>query len=160
MAQSPSSRDALIAGLMEAQRELSTWSLLFHHAVAESAGLHPTDHKCLDLIERFGPLTAGKLATVSGLTTGAITAVVDRLEAHGYVERRRDPKDRRKVILHHVPEVTYARLGPAFQSLGARFAAALAGYDEASLEVIRKYTGQSLEIMRDELARIAKERHP
>src|SRR5438445_9132317 len=81
-------------------RRHSTASVLFHHAVAESLGLGPTDHKCLDLLRERGAMTGSELAAITGLTSGAITGVVARLEQAGYLRREPDPHDRRKQILY------------------------------------------------------------
>src|SRR5829696_866427 len=85
-------------------RRHSTATVLFHHAVAERLGLGPTDHKCLDLLRERGPMTGSALAAITGLTTGAITGVVARLERAGYLRRQPDPTDGRKQILSLVPE--------------------------------------------------------
>lgn len=80
-------------------RRHSTAAVLLHHAVAERLGLGPTDHKCLDLLRAHGAMTGSELAAVTGLTSGAITGVVARLERTGYLRREPDPHDRRKQIL-------------------------------------------------------------
>ena len=80
-------------------RILSTQAIMLHQAVADMLNLDITDYKCMDLIARLGPMTAGKLAELSGLTTGAITGVVDRLDKAGYAKRTDNPKDRRSVII-------------------------------------------------------------
>src|SRR3954469_8861669 len=81
-------------------REISTMTVLFHSRIAEQMGLSGTDHKCLDLVMRASePLTAGQIAQRSGLSTGAVTGVIDRLERRGFVRRIRDPHDRRKVLV-------------------------------------------------------------
>jgi DNA-binding MarR family transcriptional regulator len=80
-------------------RRHSTAAVLFHHAVAERLGLGPTDHKCLDLLREHGTMTGSELAALTGLTTGAITGVVARLESAGYLRREPDPHDGRKQIL-------------------------------------------------------------
>jgi DNA-binding MarR family transcriptional regulator len=85
--------------LGELGQELSNATIAFHEAVAEGLGLHVTDHKALGYLYRHGPLPAGRLAELSGLTTGSATAMIDRLERAGYVKRERDPEDRRKVIV-------------------------------------------------------------
>lgn len=77
----------------------STAVVLFHHAVAERLGLGPTDHKCLDLLRERGAMIGSELAAITGLTTGAITGVVARLERAGYLRREPDPHDRRKQIV-------------------------------------------------------------
>ena len=92
-------RDEVIEAIGEKFREMSTETIMFHQAVADVLGLHITDHKCLDFIHRFGPMPAGRLAELTGLTTGAVTGVIDRLERAGYVRRTNDPKDRRRTIV-------------------------------------------------------------
>jgi DNA-binding MarR family transcriptional regulator len=80
-------------------RRHSTAVVLFHHAVAERLGLGPTDHKCIDLLRDRGPMAGSDLAAITGLTSGAITGVVARLERAGYLRREQDPLDGRKQIL-------------------------------------------------------------
>src|SRR5271154_1800305 len=87
-----------------AGRRLSCETIMFHQSVADRLGLNVTDHKCLDFLLLHGASTAGELAQRSALTTGAITAVLDRLEKAGYVLREADPTDRRRVIVHPVHE--------------------------------------------------------
>src|SRR5258706_11254106 len=89
----------LIAALGMAGRELSAHTVMFHTAVAERLRLGLTDHKAFDFILRHGPVTAGQLAEITGLTTGAVTGVIDRLEKTGYVERGRHSADRRKGLV-------------------------------------------------------------
>jgi len=71
----------------------------FHDAVAGYLRLNRTDVRCLDLLDQRGTQTAGELSETTGLTTGAVTAMLDRLERAGYVRRLRDPGDRRKVLV-------------------------------------------------------------
>ena len=68
-------------------------------AVAEWLGVNRTDVICLDILARLGTVPAGRLAEESRLTTGAVTAVLDRLERAGYVRRLADPSDRRRVLV-------------------------------------------------------------
>ncbi len=76
----------------------------FDQAVADAIGLNRTDMRCLDVIQREGPVPAGRLAEETGLTTGAITTVLDRLERGGFARRVRDPGDRRRVLVEVTPE--------------------------------------------------------
>ena len=76
----------------------------FDERLAKKLKLSRTDMRCLDLISRLGPMTAGRLAEESGLTTGAVTFILDRLEQSGMVTRRRDTEDRRRVWVDIVPE--------------------------------------------------------
>jgi len=81
-------------------RRHSTAVVLFHHAVAERLGLGPTDHKCLDLLRERGAMAGSDLCAITGLTSGAITGVVARLERAGHLRREPNPHDGRKQILH------------------------------------------------------------
>ncbi len=92
-------RDEIILSIVERFREMSTQTIMFHQTVADVLGLHITDHKCLDIIYRFGAMPAGRLGELTGLTTGAVTGIIDRLEEAGYVRRTNDPKDRRRIIV-------------------------------------------------------------
>lgn len=78
---------------------------LFDETLAGFLGINRTDGRCVDIIDRFGKVSAGQLANESGLTTGAVTAVIDRLESAGYVRRVRDPIDRRKVWVEITEEM-------------------------------------------------------
>src|SRR5687768_2886836 len=93
-------RPELIAAFDTETRRMGSMATLHNHAVAEAAGLHQTDQECLDLLDWAEPLTAGELARHLGLTSGAVTGLIDRLEAGGWVRRERDPSDRRRVYVH------------------------------------------------------------
>ena len=101
---SPNARDALLQELEEAMRRSSAQGVMYGQAVANMAGISNSDMECMDFLNLEGRVTAGRLAEVTGLTTGAITGVVDRLEKAGYVRRERDESDRRKVFISVVEE--------------------------------------------------------
>ena len=92
-------KDALIGELGEAFRRAQNVNQLFDRAAAERLGVNLTDLFAMDLLHQRGQLTAGELAREMGLTTGAVTAVVDRLQRAGYAERVRDEHDRRRVSI-------------------------------------------------------------
>lgn len=94
-----SNRRKIIAGLMQAGREEMRLAILWGNAAAESMGIHPTDAISVTFLNEVGETTAGELAKVTGLTTGAMTAAIDRLERAGWAVRTVDPRDRRKVIV-------------------------------------------------------------
>jgi DNA-binding MarR family transcriptional regulator len=106
-------------------RRHSTATVLYHHAVAERLGLGPSDHKCLDLLLQYGELTGSRLAAMTGLTTGAVTGVVNRLESANFLRRRPDPTDGRRQLLEPVPErvgevaAVFEENGPALDRLTA-----------------------------------------
>src|ERR671933_2350999 len=91
-----------IRSIVDKFREMSIETIMFHQAVADVLGLHITDHKCLDLLHRFGAMPAGRLGELTGLTTGAVTGIIDRLEKAGYARRTNDPKDRRRTIVEPI----------------------------------------------------------
>lgn len=97
-------------------RRMGSMATLLNHAVADAAGLHQTDHECIDLLDWAGPLTAGELAEHLGLTSGAVTGLIDRLEAGGWVERERDPSDRRRVYVRLSGRTS--ELAPLYEPLG------------------------------------------
>src|SRR5918997_2875361 len=91
--------------------------VLFNQAVADRLGMNPTDLQCLNMLLEAGPVAAGRLAEETGLTTGAVTGVIDRLERAGYAWRERDPKDKRRVAVHPPPGRGRGESGAAFASL-------------------------------------------
>jgi DNA-binding MarR family transcriptional regulator len=80
-------------------REIAGLSSLYSQAVASRLGINVTDLECLRLVSSGSGMTAGTIAKSSNLTTGATTTVIDRLERAGYVERKSDDRDRRKVVV-------------------------------------------------------------
>src|SRR5277367_3987959 len=85
--------------LENAMRKSSAQGTMFAKAVAEQAGISSSDMDCMDFLNMEGRMTAGRLAELTGLTTGAITGVVDRLEKAGFVRRVTDAEDRRRVVI-------------------------------------------------------------
>jgi DNA-binding MarR family transcriptional regulator len=130
--------DDLLRNLVEAGRNHSTSTILFHHVLAERLGLNPTDHKCLDVIIQRGPMTAGQLSELSGLTTGTITAVIDRLVKARFVKRVAAPEDRRKVMLHPTWE-RFDELENLFRDFLEAQSQLLGRYNDDELRVILDY---------------------
>jgi DNA-binding MarR family transcriptional regulator len=120
-------------------REQSALTVMFHTKVAARMGLSATDEKCIDLAMRAeGPITAGRLAELSGLSTGAVTGVIDRLERAGFVRRVRDPHDRRKVLV----EVTVGdveKFGQLFEEARQSLIEVLGHFGDDELQVIERY---------------------
>ena len=147
MSRDRSVRTELVERLLLAGRALSAATIMFHQAVADRLGLNPTDHKCADFLWTRGPMTAGELAELTGLTTGAITGVIDRLERGGFVRREDDPGDRRRVVVRAVPK-RLRQIGRLFEDVAARMAELSARYTDAELAVILDFMGQSCEVSR------------
>jgi len=97
-------REQIINNLLLSTRKEIRAAILFVNTMSEITGMHSTDIKCLDFLSDVKFATAGELAKITGLTTGAITAVIDRLEKIGFVKREADSKDRRKIIVRIVAE--------------------------------------------------------
>lgn len=130
-------RARLLAAFEAAARDASGQGVIYSQAVAERLGLNATDLECLGLVMR-APVTAGALAEASGLTTGAITGVVDRLEAAGYARRGRDPADRRKVIVSATPRAA-RRVEPLFAPMRDAMAAVMKPYTDDQLALLVDY---------------------
>jgi DNA-binding MarR family transcriptional regulator len=141
-------REELLQSLLWLGRQLSAATIMFHQAVADRFGLNPTDHKCMDLLFTKGPMTAGELADVTGLTTGAITGVIDRLEGVGFVRREDDPNDRRRVIVRVVPR-RHQEVGRLFKHLAAATAALSTRYSDAELATILDFMTRSQEALHE-----------
>ena len=98
------SKNELMGQLIYAARANEAAIDRFDALAAETLDINRTDARCLDILDNEGgSITAGRLAELSGLTTAAITAVIDRLEAKGYVQRVRDESDRRRVLVEATP---------------------------------------------------------
>lgn len=145
----PARRAELSDAVLVAGRSLGNSSSMLLAACADRLGLHSTDWGCVLLLNEAlpEPLTAGQLAELTGLTTGAVTGVLDRLEGAGFVSRARDPGDRRRVVVHLVPE-SMARVGPMFEGLIADLRALHGDYSDEELAVFADILTRSSEIMR------------
>ena len=117
--QNISDRGAILTDLGLAMRRSGTQSSLLGSAVAAQMGISPNDFECLDIVNSEGVVTPGHLAEATGLTTGAITGVIDRLENAGFVGRDADPTDRRRILVRPIAEHTQT-IGRYYQSLQQR----------------------------------------
>ncbi len=127
-------RKEIIQNIVDKFKEMSLEAVMFHQALADELGLYITDHKCMDIIHRFGAMPAGRLGELTGLTTGAITGMIDRLEKAGYVRRTNDPKDRRKTIVEPVRNMKLERkIEMTFRPLHERMHRVLSFYSDNEL---------------------------
>jgi DNA-binding MarR family transcriptional regulator len=128
----------------------------FDNRAAETLGVNLTDLHCLNIVENSGGITAGALAAEAGLTTGAVTGVVDRLERAGYARRVPDPADRRKVKVE-VTDRFYERAGEIWGPAAADWQAALARrFTNAEVDLITEFLRASNELSRRHLERISR----
>jgi len=149
-----SERAELLAVLTLEFRQMSAATIMFHQAVADRLGLNVTDHKCADILMRGGPMTAGELARHTGLTTGAITGVIDRLERAGFARRAKDPNDRRRVIVEPVWKAVEQQIGPLFESMGRATTELCARYSTRELAVIRDFARRANEMALEETRKL------
>src|SRR3984957_8983274 len=117
----------------------------FDERVAKRLKLSRTDMRCLDLIGRLGPMTAGRLAEESGLTTGAVTFILDRLEEAGMVARRRDTEDRRRVWVEIVP-AAQERLAGLQQPVAEEMRQVAQHFKADELAIVRDFMRQAKEV--------------
>ena len=146
-------RDALLREIETGGRALATAAVLFHTAVAALSGLSGSDQRALDLIERFGPLTAGELAERSGLAPASVTGLLSRLERKGLARRVPNPNDRRSVLV----ELNYeglADMGPHFLELGRSLRQLYDTFDDEQLAAIARFLREAAQIQQDAAARI------
>lgn len=139
------SREELLGTLAQILRKVSAQSVLISDTVAKRVGLNSTDLECLDLLSLAGPTTAGQLAVHTGLTTGAMTAVIDRLERAGFVRRRRDPNDRRRVLVTALPR-SVGRIQPLYAPFSAALSRLHEQYGTAELAVVVDYLSHALAV--------------
>jgi DNA-binding MarR family transcriptional regulator len=134
----PKARVALLQELEEAMRRTSAQGVLFGQTVANVAGISGSDLDCMDFLNLEGRMTAGRLAELTGLTTGAITGVIDRLEKAGFVRRERDEADRRKVFIMIVPE-NVAKIGRLYVPMQEAMHKVWSTYSDAELQLLLRF---------------------
>ena len=154
MSSPPLDRRAIEEALERALRETSGQSVLFSQAVADRVGMNPTDLETLDILTRNGPMTAGRLAEMTGLTTGAITGLVDRLERHGFARREPHPTDRRSVIVKPLSENAERDLGPAYVTMSEAMDELMSRYDDEALATILDFMTRAATITAEQIARL------
>src|ERR687898_1948660 len=148
-------REETIQIIVDRFREVSTETVMFHQTVADELGLYITDHKCMDIIHRFGAMSAGRLGEMTGLTTGAITGMIDRLEKVGYVRRANDPKDRRKTIVEPISNKRLERkIEMIFMPLHERMHKFLSSSSDSELTLLLDVMTNLIEQTREESKRI------
>lgn len=131
----PEKRQAL-AELMRAGRDVHAAIDAVDIAIAEALGVHRNDLRCLNLLEH-GPLAASEIARRTGLSSGAVTALVDRLERAGFVKRQRSETDRRSVYIR-IADEAHPKIADLYRTVGS---AVIANFDEAEPEEIKAAAG-------------------
>ena len=138
-----------IDSVIRSLRRVNLQGSFFGQSVAIRFGLSESDVEALEVLIDTGAATAGRLSDLMGLTTGAVTRVIDRLEQAGYVRRIPDPTDRRRVIVEPVPE-KMAALEALMAGYGEKSASEIGRYSDAELAVINDFLTRMADVTRDE----------
>jgi DNA-binding MarR family transcriptional regulator len=146
-------RQELLAEVGRAVRAHQNVQDAFDEAACEWLGINRSDGRCLDLLDQGGRLTAGQLAQASGLSTGAITTLLDRLERAGYVRRVRDTVDRRRVLVE-LTEEAHRRAEEIWGPIAEDGMGGLARYDDEELVFIRDFLRRGSELLARHLERV------
>jgi DNA-binding MarR family transcriptional regulator len=136
-------------------REYGIGSVLFRHVVGEMLGVNATDMECLGVIFFKGVATPSELAQYTGLSSGATTAMLDRLERSELIARHPNPKDRRSTHIVLVKE-TAAKLAPWFTSLREAQEQIVSRYSEQELEMLADFFTRSVAMWEEERAKLLK----
>src|SRR3954468_18873401 len=140
----------------ELHRDLATAIVTFHEAVARRLGVTAADQRVLGVLGRIGEATPSRLAEATGLTTGAITGIVDRLERAGFARRAPNPADRRSILVFACNEEALGKgMGPIFGALTVEMAALRARYTPRELKAIYAYLGETTDILRAQTRLVA-----
>ncbi len=147
-------KSKLIEELVREFRESGNQDSAFDNLAAQRLGVNDTDLHCLNIIENSGGLTAGELAAEAGLTTGAVTGVIDRLERVGFARRVSDPEDRRRVKVEVTPKF-YARAEKIWGPMARDWSAELSRqFSAEQLELITAFLRRTNEISGRHLDRL------
>ena len=131
-------RDQLLAALRRAVRLFIAGSSLYSQRVADKLALHPTDMQFLNLLDLLGPMTPGALGQCSGLSSGGVTVVLDRLESAGYIRRSSNPSDRRSVVVSLV-EARQKRVTANYDAPQGQFESLIAQFSDQDLATVLRF---------------------
>src|SRR6266404_688700 len=152
---SQETRADLLGELAQEFRQFNGLGASFFRAAAARIGMTVTDMQVMDILDSTGPTTAGQLADLTGLTTGAITGMLNRLEETGLVRRERDPNDGRRVIVRlERGKDEMHKIGPIFDSLGKAWDELASDYDDEQIAFLLEFLKRSNAMSRKEIIRL------
>ncbi|PRB42324.1 MarR family transcriptional regulator [Arthrobacter sp. MYb23] len=149
-------RKALLEAVFASGRELSTAAVMFHTKLSELRGLSATEGKAIDILLRFGPMTAGEFGQHSGLAPASVTGLMQRLESKGIARRIKHDEDKRKVLIELIGDQVTAAT-PYFVDFMSGLTSLLEGYSDDDLRVIADYSAKAAEIQKNAAARLGNE---
>jgi DNA-binding MarR family transcriptional regulator len=129
-------------------------SIQMHETIGRKMGLAGTDHKYLGFLLQKGMMTAGELAVLTGLTTGAVTGLIDRFVKKKLVKRQLDKEDRRKVMIVPNTDKIMALLAPFYKDFQDQTDKLFASFSATELKTLEKYFGSALEMMNNEIGKL------
>jgi len=135
-------------------RNFATSAVLTANSIARVVGMGANELKCAELLVRMGAMSAGKLGKLAGLTTGAITGIVDRLEKAGWAKRVADPTDRRRVIIHPVPRDSEAVDG-LYDTYMDSLTKLLARYSDSELILLTEFIDSLTRLNHEQAKRLS-----
>ncbi len=146
-------RQTLVDDVIHLARAHEAANEAFDEVAREKLGINRTDLRCLNIVDNEGPMNATRLAELSGLTTAAVTSVLDRLERAGYARRVRDAVDRRQVIVEVTPLLA-ERAAPIWGPLGDEARATLARMSVEDLERLTAFYRLGIELNQKHIDRV------
>jgi DNA-binding MarR family transcriptional regulator len=143
------SKEDLVKQVIAGARENSIGVVLFHQAAGQILGINVTDMKCLDIIVLRGFSTPSELSGLTGLSTGSTTAMIDRLEKRGLVERRSNPDDRRGTIIS-LTKKSGKKLPVLFESISNAMNNLVSSYSAEELEILSDFFSKVILLWKNE----------
>ena len=139
-------------------KDLSTAVIVFHEAISRRLGMTAGDRKCLQVLCELGETTPKRLAEATGLSTGAVTGVLDRLEKLGHAERRPNPDDRRSLLVRPLNvDAAMQMMIPIFASLSEAMAELSARYTPEQLAAIHAYLAETIAVLKSQTEKLERE---
>jgi DNA-binding MarR family transcriptional regulator len=136
----------LIKRMRKLSQHYAYASIQMHEAVGRKAGLSGTDHKYLGFLLEKGQMTAGELSQLTGLTTGAVTGLIDRFEKKKLVKRQFAEDDRRKVIIEPDTKKIMALLEPLYKEFRSASEKLTASFTTEEIKIIEAYFLKAIEV--------------
>ena len=142
-----SNNNDIIERVRKLNQRYSFSSIQMHEAIGRKAGLSGTDHKYLGFLIQKGQMTAGELSNLTGLTTGAVTGLIDRFEKKKLVKRKFADDDRRKVIIEPNTKKIMALLVPLYKDFRSKTNKLFASFSNKEIKILEAYFLKAVEIM-------------
>ncbi|CAL1518854.1 MarR family transcriptional regulator [Chitinophaga sp. MM2321] len=145
----------VIKRIRKLNQQYAYTSIQMHEAIARKAGLSGTDHKYLGFLMQKGQMTAGELSNLTGLTTGAVTGLIDRFEKKKLVKRKFAEDDRRKVIIEPNTKNIMALLVPLYKEFRNKSEELIASFSNKEIKIIETYFLKATEIMNETINKLS-----